>query len=167
MKISIQELIEMGATINFQNRFLVQTVFNCGEVEVSSLVGGLNTIDDFLWLASKKIDRTSMTRFASECALINIEKLKPFTNEYDQIVKWLKEPTVEGSTRIAEVSVIVIKEAASVRSKAASVYAVTQVVRSDNFEEATILTSNAAVYAAESDELAVNSLLVKMFDGIE
>lgn len=93
MKITKSELIEMGACQPGLKRFIKQTKGTNDAVEVSSLIGGENTYSDFLWLAGKKLSKERIVRFACNCALINIEKIKPFTDKYDLIIDFLNNPT--------------------------------------------------------------------------
>lgn len=92
MKISKAELVELGACTGGLKRFIKQTGGTEDEVEVASLVGGENTYSDLLWLAGKKLSKESIARFACNCALINIENIKPYTDEYNLIVNFLINP---------------------------------------------------------------------------
>jgi len=89
MKISKSELIEMDACELGLKRFIEQTNNTEDSVEVTSLVGGLNTHEDLLWLASKKIPKRRIVRFAYDCALIVAHHIKPHTDNYDLIVDFL------------------------------------------------------------------------------
>lgn len=93
MKITKAELIELNACQSGLNRFITQTNNTDDPVEVSTLVGGKNTISDLLWLAGKKLPKEKIVRFACDCALINIEKIKPYTDKYELIVDFLNNPT--------------------------------------------------------------------------
>lgn len=93
MKITKAELIELNACQSGLNRFITQTNNTDDPVEVSTLVGGKNTISDLLWLAGKKLPKERIVRFACDCELINIEKIKPYTDKYELIVDFLNNPT--------------------------------------------------------------------------
>jgi len=101
MKISKSELIEMDACELGLNRFIEQTNNTEESVEVETLVGGANTYDDLLWLASKTIPTNRIARFACDCALINIEKIMPLTDKYDSIVNFLNDPKAECARDVA------------------------------------------------------------------
>tara|TARA_R110002074_G_scaffold195878_1_gene362433 strand:+ start:403 stop:963 length:561 start_codon:yes stop_codon:yes gene_type:complete len=92
MKISKQQLIEMKACKTDLKRFIEQTDNTDEPVEVLSLIGGKNTTADLLWLADKTLPKEKIVRFACDVALINIEKIKPYTNKYDLIVNFLMNP---------------------------------------------------------------------------
>ena len=79
MKITKAELIELGACKDGLERFIAQTNNTDEPVEVSSLVGGKNLYSDLLWLAGKKLTKERIVRFACDCALINIEKIRLYT----------------------------------------------------------------------------------------
>lgn len=93
MKITKQELKDLDACAGGYIRFIQQTNDTSEPVEVSSLIGGVNTYNDLLWLAGKKLSREVIVRFACDCALINIELIKPYTDKYEEIVAFLEEPT--------------------------------------------------------------------------
>lgn len=97
MKITKKELIEMGACSDGLKRFIAQTGNTDEAVEVSSLVGGENKYSDLVWLATKKLPKERIVRFSCDCALVNIELIKPYTHEYDEIVEFLHNPTREAA----------------------------------------------------------------------
>ena len=105
MKITKEELIKLDACEEGLNRFITQTNNTDEPVEVSSLVGGENNYGDLLWLAGEKLPKDRIVRFACDCALLNIEKIKPYTDKYEIIVKFLSNPTgagvVAGVVRLA------------------------------------------------------------------
>lgn len=92
MKISKQELIEMNVCADGLERFKVQTNNTNDRVDIASLVGGVNTYRDILWLASKCVTHERIVKFACDCALINIELIKPYSGHYDLIVDFLNNP---------------------------------------------------------------------------
>ena len=91
--ITKQELIELNACRDGLRRFTAQTNDTDASVEILSLIGGHNTVGDLLWLAGKILPKEKIVKFACDCALINIEMIKPYTDRYDEIVAFLKEPT--------------------------------------------------------------------------
>ena len=93
MKISKAELVKLSACGDGLRRFIKQTNGSEESIEVADLVGGENTCGDLLWLAGKKLPEERIVRFACDCALINIEKIKPYTDKYDLIVGFLTNPT--------------------------------------------------------------------------
>lgn len=93
MKITKQQLKEMGACKDGLRRFIKQTNGTLEPVDVSDLVGGLNTYGDLLWLAGKTIQEERVIRFACECALLNFDKIKLYTDRYDELLEFLKNPT--------------------------------------------------------------------------
>ena len=92
MKITKAELIELKACEDGLDRFIAQTNNTDEPVEVSSLVGGEVTYSDLLWLAGEKLPRERVVRFACDCALLNIELIKPYTDKYDLILEFLRNP---------------------------------------------------------------------------
>ena len=92
MKISKQQLIELKASQYILDRFVDQTNGTDDLVSVESLFGGKNTISDLMWLAGKTVDKRKIIEFACSVALINIEKIKPYTEKYDEMVRFLNNP---------------------------------------------------------------------------
>lgn len=92
MKITKSELVELNACLGGLKRFIKQTGGVNTPVAVAALVGGANTYSDLLWLANKKLPKERVVRFACDCALINIERIKPYTNNYNMIVEFLTNP---------------------------------------------------------------------------
>lgn len=93
MKITKAELINLGACKDGLNRFIGQTGGTEEAVNISDLVGGINTYADLIWLAGKKITPRRLVRFACDCALLHIEKIKPYTDKYDLILDFLRTPS--------------------------------------------------------------------------
>jgi len=118
MKITKQQLIEMNACETGLHRFIEQTDGTDEPVDVSDLIGGLNTYDDLLWLAGKTIPDERIVRFACDCTLINIEKIKPYTDEYDSIVGFLHNP--DAAARAAAADAAADATAAAARATAAA-----------------------------------------------
>jgi len=97
MKISKAELIEMHACKDGLKRFIRQTNNTDEPVEVVSLIDGQNTVNDLLWLAGNAVNKDKIVRFACDCALINIELIKPYTDKYDFIVEFLRDPSADAA----------------------------------------------------------------------
>ncbi len=150
MKITKQELREMGACKDGLKRFIKQTGGTSEPVEVSSLVGGENTVGDLLWLAGKRLPQDRIVRFACDCALINIELIKPYTNDYDLIVDFLNNPAAAAYT--AAYAAYTAAYAAYAAADAADAAAADAAAR-------------AASYAARvaGSEKEVNELLIRLF----
>jgi hypothetical protein len=102
MKINKQQLIEMNACADGLKRFISQTNNTDESVDVLSLIGGKNTIDDLIWLAGKTLSKDKIVRFACDCALINIELIRPYTDKYYQIVEFLQNPDSANAYAAAE-----------------------------------------------------------------
>ena len=165
MKITKAELIEMKACEDGLERFINQTG-NTGEpVEVLSLIGGENTLPDLVWLASKSLPKERIVRFACDCALINIEEIKPYTDDYDIIVEFLRNPTGGGlvayaiddaACAAARVAIYGVAHAAAyAAARAVDVYF-------DVVQDAVYIHAAHAAHAA-GDEEKVNELLKEMF----
>ncbi len=90
MKISTQELVKMGACPSGLKRFIKQVNGSDEEVEVLSLIGGENTTSDLLWGAGETLSKDKIVAFACDLALINIDKIKPYTDDFELIVEALK-----------------------------------------------------------------------------
>lgn len=97
MKITKQELKDFGACQDGFKRFVNQTNNTDEPVDVVSLIGGCNTVSDLLWLAGKTLAKEKIVRFACDCALLNIEKIRPYTNDYNLIVDFLNTPTADAA----------------------------------------------------------------------
>lgn len=162
MKISKAELIELEACKRFLQRFAKQTDDTCESVEITSLIGGKNTKLDLLWLAGKKLTREEIEKFACECALINIEKIKPFTDNYELIVDFLNNP----SKSKRDLTSVVSK--ASYQATGTSTHPVTLAVVNAHASVRAIDISIVASYAHYATGAAVtrkvNDLLVKLFN---
>lgn len=93
MKITKQELKNFGACQEGFKRFIVQTNNTDEPVEVISLIGGENTVSDLLWLAGKILSKEKIVRFACDCALLNIELIRPYMNNFNLIQDFLNNPS--------------------------------------------------------------------------
>ena len=101
MLISKRQLVDFGACKDGLKRFIIQTDGTDEMVNVSSLVGGANTYSDLLWLAGKTISKDRIVKFSFDCALINIDMIKSYTDKYDLIVGFLRNPTAADASRAA------------------------------------------------------------------
>lgn len=154
-------------------RFIKQTGANDDELyDVADLIGGENTYSDLLWLVGKKIDKNRIVRFACDCALINIELIKPYTDKYDLIIEFLKNPTRADAARAAAYA----DDAATAAARAAA-YADADAARAAAYADdaAAADTADAAAYAAyaacaadnadaDADAAAIDQLLRDMIN---
>jgi len=164
MKISKNELIEISACKEGLERFIKQTGGVETPVEVVSLVGGENTYGDLLWLAGKTLDRSKIVRFACDCALLNIEKIKPYTDKYDLIVNFLNDPGDTAAARAAARTADAADTAAGYAYTYAA-YAAIYVTTHDDINSAARAAGYAARAAARAtgSENEVNELVRKLF----
>ncbi len=161
MKISKSELIEMNACNEGLERFIKQTGGVETAVEVVSLIGGENTYGDLLWLAGKILAKSKIVRFACDCALLNIEKIKPYTDDYDLIVNFLNDPGDDAgyAARAARDA-----DTAAGYAYTYAAYAAIYVTIHDNINSASRAAGYAARDAARAgSENEVNDLLRKLF----
>ena len=171
MKISKSQLVSMNACIDGLERFIAQTNNTNEPVEVLSLIGGKNTISDLAWLAGETLPKEKIVRFACDCALINIELIKPYTDKYDLIVNFLKNPESMGSYA-AYANAASARAAAANAASAAAVYAAraansasaaaVYAARAANSARAAAAAARAA-YADSKEK--VNQLLIELFTG--
>ncbi len=163
MKISKQELVKMDACIGGLKRFIKQVNGSDGEVDVLSLIGGENTTSDLLWLAGETLSKQKIVDFACSVALINIDKIKPYTDDFELIVEALKSrvftsaavAAVDYTVAAVDYTVAAAVDAADA-ADAAAVYASADAV---NYTVAAVYAS--AVYASADDK--INELLIKLF----
>ena len=102
MKITKQELKNFGACQEGFKRFIIQTNNTDEPVEVISLIGGKNTVSDLLWLAGKILPKEKIVRFACDCALLNIELIRPYTNDFNLIQDFLNNPSQNAARDAAD-----------------------------------------------------------------
>lgn len=169
MLITKQELIELNACKEGLERFIFQTSNTDAAVEVSSLVGGENTYSDLLWLAGKKLPKERIVRFACDCALINIELIKPYTDKYDVIVEFLQTPSATAvSDCAAYAAAYAAYAAADADADAASAaYAAARAAYASVVVPASYAAdaADAAAHAADAGSREkVDELLVKLFE---
>jgi len=188
MKISKQQLIEMNICKTGLDRFIEQTGNTDHPVEVLSLIGGKNITSDLLWLAVRTLPREKLVRFACDVALINIEKIKPYTDKYDLIVEFLKNPTAAAYAAARAARAARAAAYAVARAARDAVYAARAADAADAADAAADATdaADAAAYAADAAAYAardaaraaaagardagatqeqINELIAKMFEG--
>ena len=166
MKITKAELVEMGACRVGLERFIKQTNGTDEAVEVTSLIGGENTLSDLVWLAGKMLPQERIVRFACDCALINIELIKPYTSDYDIIVEFLRNPT--GGGLVGDAAAYAADTARNAAADAA--YAADAAWNAADAADtdaavAAAYAADTAAYAATrvGDKEKVNELLKEMF----
>ena len=182
MKISKQQLIDMKACEDVLERFIEQTNNTDELVDVLSLIGGKNTVYDLVWLAGETLPKEKLVRFVCDLALINIEKIKLYTEKYDLIVEFLMNPTADSD----EVHVALRTADALHAARAADALHSARVAADDartadalhaalhaDAVYADRVADRVAVYAVHAVDAAVragatqdqiNTLLVKMFE---
>lgn len=106
MKTNREELVKLGACLPGYRRFLKQTDNTHADVDVASLVGGLNTADDLLWLASYHIPKDRLIKLASDCAVIIAKILKSKYDDMDKdlldsVITLLNNPNGQDSISLA------------------------------------------------------------------
>lgn len=149
MKISKQELKDFGACQEGFKRFIVQTNNIDEPVDVVRLVGGENTISDLLWLAGKILPKEKIVRFACDCALLNIELIQPYTNDFNLIQDFLNNPA---------------RAARDAAAADAAAYAAADAYAAAYAADAAADAARAAYAAAYAADVAdINKLLVKLF----
>lgn len=188
MKTNKQELKDFGACEPGYKRFLKQTHNVDGDVDVASLVGGLNNYEDLLWLAYKRLPAKRVRQFACDCALLNAELLKPYVDKdtYDLIVDWLHSPTsdisdIEDAVAVARmISDIEDKYAVSAVSYAlfavsyayddaaflAAYSAANRIVFTNSGDANKILKDGECYHTTSSNYEQVNELLINMFNEV-
>lgn len=95
MKTSYNELIEMCACEDGLERFEQQVGGSHEPVDVLSLIGGVNTTSDLLWLAGKRLPKARIVEFAIKCARA-VEHLSDDPRvkaAIDAAENWVREPT--------------------------------------------------------------------------
>ena len=159
--------MDLSACTDGLDRFIEQTNNTDDAVEVASLVGGINTYYDFLWLAGKKLGKDKIIKFACDCALINIEKIKPYTVKYELIVGFL-----ESAGKANADSFTALDAARDARDAAWAVFSYVAAIAAFNASSADTeyacasIASLAASNAADAgDERKVDELLKELFGG--
>lgn len=170
MKISLNELLEMDACAKGIERFIKQTSANISEsIDVASLVGGINTYGDLLWLAGKKLTKERIVRFACDCALININKIEPYCygNCFSAILEFLYNPSANNVGIDSLIKTVTNNIANNNVTAAATV--VIDTVDVAHAAYVSKLNDNVAFYTAyvacnTNANTAVNNLLIEMFN---
>ena len=148
----------MNACNGVLERFIEQTNNTDDRVDVASLVGGKNSYSDLLWLAGKKLPKDRIVEFACDCALINVELIKPYCKEedYDLIIEFLSNPALDAfdAAFAAFDAAFAAVDAAAVAVDAAAVAAV-----------AAARAAARAAFASSPDQ--ANALLIKMFEEVQ
>ena len=171
MKISKQQLIDMKACEDVLERFIEQTNNTDELVDVLSLIGGKNTVYDLLWLAEETLSKEKLVRFACDLALINIEKIKPYTDQYDLIVESLTSPTADSDevhvalrAVAADAAAIYVADAIYAIYDADAADAIYAVYAARVAADATVDSAVDAAVRAGATQSQINTLLVKMFE---
>ena len=180
MKITKQELKNFGACQEGFKRFIIQTNNTDEPVEVISLIGGENTVSDLLWLAGKILSKEKIVRFACDCALLNIELIRPYTNDFNLIQDFLNNPSQNAAAaRDAAYAAARAARDAAARARAAArdaAYAARDAARDAAYAayaaaragDAAARAGDAAARAGDAAYAAaraadINKLLVKLF----
>lgn len=178
MKITKQELKNFGACQEGFKRFIIQTNNTDEPVEVISLIGGKNTVSDLLWLAGKILSKEKIVRFACDCALLNIELIRPYTNDFNLIQDFLNNPSqnaaaaVDAAYAAADTAAAYAADAAAYAADtavAAAAYAAAYAADAAYAaayaaaDTAVVATAYAAYAAANTADADVNKMLVKLF----
>lgn len=160
MKISKAELIEMDACDYLIERFINQTNGTERAVKIDRLVGGECTYADLLWIAKYKLTKDSITRFVCDCALISIDKIKPYTDKYDLITDFLTDPT-ETKRVDAHAAAYDAIGCATTRIAANAAYVASCAAEGDAYYSACNAAERAVIASGSREE--VNDLFRKLF----
>ncbi len=173
----MKELVKMGACPSGLKRFIKQVNGSDEEVEVLSLVAGENTASDSLWLAGKTLSKQKIVDFACDLALINIDKIKQYTDDFDLIVESLRSREFTFAAAVAVDYAVDYVDAVAAASVDAADYAAVDYVDAVAYA----IAATTATYAADAADAAddaiatialvasvasvdeVNKLLIKMF----
>ena len=162
----------MNACQTGLDRFIEQTDGTDKSVDVKDLIGGKNTCSDLLWLAGETLSKDKIVRFACDCALISIELIRPYTNEYDLIHSFLLNPTADTADAAAYAAAYAANAAADAAAYSAARAAYSAARAAAYAARAAADAADAAAYSAaraaadaDADAAKVNELLVKLFDG--
>ena len=161
MKITKQELKNFGACQEGFKRFIIQTNNTDEPVEVISLIGGKNTVSDLLWLAGKILSKEKIVRFVCDCALLNIELIRPYTNDFNLIQDFLNNPSQNDAARAADADAAYA--AYAVYDAYAAAYAARAAARAAYAAARAADAARAAARAADAARADINKLLVKLF----
>lgn len=163
MEISKSELIEMKADKAMLDRFIEQTNNTNDSVEVSSLVGGVSTLGDLLWLVGKKLSKIEIVKFVIKCF-----RLTPRLNCTPEVLKTLEaderrmlDPSIESADVAAYAANFTDAYVANRAHAVANAYAC---AHADDY------TYTATYVAAHADACAeikekINQYLIELFEG--
>jgi len=155
MKTKKHELIAFDACQHGLDRFIEQTNNTEADVDVASLVGGKNTYSDILWLLNGKgVSTDRIVRFSCDCALINIDLIKPYTDKHDLIFEFLKN-RVGNNARAAD---------SAAYAAASAAYAAAAACAADSAAYAAARAAAYAAAAARASDDKVNQLLTDLIN---
>lgn len=106
--ITKEKLFEMKDDITFREEFEYEKDLDKPISIISLITGdsktGFHSTTEFLWLAGEILPREKIVIFACDCALINVELIKPYVTEeyYKYIINFLNNPTKEKALKTAE-----------------------------------------------------------------
>ncbi len=122
MFITKAQLINFRACKGGLARFIEQTNDTDGPVNVETLFNGKNTISDLSWLALKTIPLDRLLELSKDCALVNLELIKPYTDQYELISDFLSGNAADAAYAAARAADAA--DAADAASRAADAVAV-------------------------------------------
>lgn len=161
MRISYDELIEMGACDPGLERFVTQTNDTREPVEVTSLIGGENTVGDLLWLAGKRFPKARIVTFAIGCA----RAVEHFNDDprvkaaIDAAQAWVDDPTEEN--RVAARAAA--NSAVEIRAARAAGAAANSAARAAALADANAAWTAAQALSVGASEDVINDLLRELF----
>lgn len=161
METNKKELKKFGASEDCLNRFLKQIHNTSVDVDVASLVDGLNTYGDLLCLAGECLPKERIARFACDCALINIDLIEPHTDIYDLIVGWLRNPDLVNAGDVAGIAYTIVDNNYNnvpVYNAACAVASAAEAVSGASINQVVSNTIKAGSFKQ------VNQLLIDMFN---
>lgn len=129
--------------------------------------GGKNTYGDILWLIGKFTTKKRLMRFACDCALVNIELIKPYIDDYELIKDFLVSPSPNAASYVVvnAANAANVAYTANADNAVCAAAATANATYASNVTYAVYAATNAA--AAASNPSAVNSLLIELINEIE
>ncbi|MFT6347055.1 MAG: hypothetical protein ACJAYB_000036 [Psychromonas sp.] len=155
MKITQQQLVDLGACKPGFDRFIEQTGNTDQPVKILNLIGGKNTTDDLLWFAGETLPKMKIVIFAVECAesVLHLHTDPRVLAAIQAARDWIKEPS--------EVHRLNARDAAdNAGDNAPSAAAYAAAYTSSNV---VIYASNAARHANAAPNEAVKTSLIQLF----
>jgi hypothetical protein len=150
IKVSKKILIEMNACEYGVRQFMSHVKDENVELNALDLIDSDNiSLDNKVWFATRVIrDKGKLVKFACNCALINIEKVRPYCNEtqYQFIIDYLKEPAADAAADAAYAAADAARAARAARAAAAADAAYAATYAADTARAAR--AARAAAYAA-------------------